>query len=356
MMNYATLQSAVRFVQETASTAPANVIEREPISKKAALRLVSTKDLSREQWLEVRKQGIGASDAAAAVGLNPYQSALELWMIKTGRDTELPQIDPNDMDSPMYWGTLLEPMVAEAYTRKTGHKVRRVNAVLQHPDADKHWMLANLDYSVVANESVQILECKTAGKYGAKLWEDGVPEYYQLQVQHQLAVTGKQAADICVLICGQELQIHRIERDDALIALLIEREREFWHCVETDTPPKADGSDSAGKALQALFRRDTGEVLDFSQDAALSQAFSELNTLRQQLTTINQRESELKQTLQQAMGDASAASFGDQGSVTWKASKDSLVLDTKKLLAEQPELLQSYGQIRVGSRRFLVRA
>ena len=55
----------------------------------SAIRLVSTKDINRQQWLDVRKQGIGSSDAAAAVGLNPYQSQLELWMIKTGRDADL---------------------------------------------------------------------------------------------------------------------------------------------------------------------------------------------------------------------------------------------------------------------------
>ena len=50
-----------------------------------AKRLVNTKDLSHEKWLEVRKQGIGSSDAAAACGIHPYLSMLELWMIKTGR-------------------------------------------------------------------------------------------------------------------------------------------------------------------------------------------------------------------------------------------------------------------------------
>ena len=55
-----------------------------------AIRLVSTKEMDRQEWLNVRKQGIGSSDAAAAVGLNPYQSQLELWMIKTGREAALP--------------------------------------------------------------------------------------------------------------------------------------------------------------------------------------------------------------------------------------------------------------------------
>ncbi|MGE0113222.1 YqaJ viral recombinase family protein, partial [Aquabacterium sp.] len=173
-----------------------------------ALRLIKTTDLHRDQWLDVRRSGIGSSDAAAAVGLNPYRSQLELWMEKTGRGAALPQVDPNDESSPMYWGTLLEPIVAAHYTKRTGNRVRRVNAVLQHPR--NPWMLANLDREVMGNPDVAILECKTAGLNGARLWKEGVPDYVHLQVMHQLAVTGKQAADVAVLICGQDLQIFRI--------------------------------------------------------------------------------------------------------------------------------------------------
>ena len=187
-----------------------------PARARPALRLIKTQDLSRDQWLAVRKGGIGSSDAAAAVGLNPYKSQLALWMEKTGRNAALPKVDPRDETSPMYWGTLLEPIVAAHYTRRTGNKVRRINAVLQHPA--EPWMLANLDREVVGAPDVQILECKTAGMNGARLWKEGVPEYVQLQVMHQLAVTGKQAADVAVLICGQELHVHRVERDEEMIA------------------------------------------------------------------------------------------------------------------------------------------
>ncbi|WP_197477384.1 YqaJ viral recombinase family protein, partial [Alcanivorax sp. HI0044] len=89
-------------------------------TQRPALRLVSTKQMSREDWLKIRKQGIGASDAAAAVGISPYQSPLELWMIKTGRDGLFPAPDPDDIQSPLSWGTLLEPQVAEAYAKITG--------------------------------------------------------------------------------------------------------------------------------------------------------------------------------------------------------------------------------------------
>ncbi len=123
-----------------------------PITKtkpRLALRLVGTKQLPRADWLAVRKRGIGSSDAAAAVGLNPYKSQLELWMEKTGRDETLPKIDPQDEESPAYWGNILEPIVATHYSQRSGHRVRRINAVLQHPDPTLSWMLANIDREII---------------------------------------------------------------------------------------------------------------------------------------------------------------------------------------------------------------
>jgi putative phage-type endonuclease len=317
-----------------------------------ALRLVETKDLPREEWLAVRKNGIGGSDAAAAVGLSPYMSPLELWLIKTGRDTHLPRPDPNDTAEPIYWGTLLEPIVAAAYTKQTGNRVRRINAVLQHPTVP--FMLANLDREIVGVPDVQILECKTAGEFGARLWRDGVPEYVQLQVQHQLAVTGKRAADVAVLLCGQQLGVHRIERDDELIARLIPLEAMFWQYVTSDTPPPADGSESADRALRCLYPGNTSTV-DFTDDRRLSAAFADLVAVRADIETREQQEAVLKQTLQQAMGDASRAVF-ETGEISFKRSKDSDGIDLKRLLADHPELEQQYAITKPGSRRFLVSA
>lgn len=154
-------------------------------------RLVDAKRLSYEQWLGVRTQGIGSSDVPTVCGVNPYMSQLELWLIKTGRIE--PAQATMDGYAPLYYGKQLEPLVAKYYTAKTGNKVRRVNAVLQHR---KHkFMLANLDYAV-SNPDVGILEIKTTGIHGAKLWQNGVPLSEACQVQHQLAVTGKQLAHV----------------------------------------------------------------------------------------------------------------------------------------------------------------
>jgi putative phage-type endonuclease len=311
---------------------------------------VETKDLSREDWLSVRKNGIGGSDAAAAVGLNPYLSALELWLDKTGRAEGMPRPDPDDTTSPTYWGTLLEPIMAASYTKQTGNRVRRVNAVLRHPAIP--WMLANVDREVTGCRDVQLLECKTAGEFGARLWRDGVPEYVQIQVQHQLAVTGKQAAHVAVLLCGQALEVFRIERDDGLIARLIELEARFWKYVETDTPPPADGSESADRALRHLYPG-YGGTIDFTGDVRLSSVFADLVAVRAEIESRQTIEAQLKQTIQHAMGEATRAMF-ETGEVSFKRSKDSSTVDLKRLLIDHPEFETRYALPKSGSRRFLV--
>ena len=318
-----------------------------------ALRLIETKQLSREAWLASRKKGIGSSDAAAAIGLSPYKSQLALWLEKTGRDQLLAKDEQEKEDTPMHWGTILEPIVAAQYARRTGRRVRRVNAVLQHPDPELSWMLANIDREIVGDVEVQILECKTAGLHSAIHWRDRVPEYVQLQVQHQLAVTGKQCADVAVLVAGQKLDIFRIERDELLIGRLIQLERQFWRYVETDTPPPADGSESSEAALRALFPVDSGETVDFTHEAVLSAKFSDLQQVKLQLENLKALEGELRNTIQQAMGAATTAIF-ETGRVSWKKAKDSQCLDTARLMREQPELLAKYQQTRLGSRRFLI--
>lgn len=316
-----------------------------------AKRFVETKNLSQAEWLEIRKQGIGSSDCAAACGLNPYMSMLELWMIKTGRIQQNIE-DESEGHAPMYWGKRLEPLVAEYYSMHTQHKVRRVNAVLQHPDPDKHFMLANLDYSVVGNNEVQILECKTAGEYGAKLWREGVPLYVLCQVQHQLAVTGKQAAHICVLLCGHETRIFKVTRSESVIQHIVNAERYFWECVEKDTPPDADASESAAKALQLLYPEHVPlTTTDLSEDTQANQQFEQLLQARNQIEKQQQQFDLLKHQLQAKMQGSERAVF-QAGSVTWKKSKDSISLDSKALLKLHPEMLQQFPQGKQGSRRF----
>jgi putative phage-type endonuclease len=319
----------------------------------SAKRLANTKKLNYQQWLEVRKQGIGSSDAATACGLNPYMSMLELWMIKTGRMQQNIE-DESAGYAPLYWGKQLEPLVAQYYSMHTNHKVRRVNAVLQHPDEDKHFMLANLDYAVVGHEEVQILECKTVGEYGSKLWRDGVPLYVLCQVQHQLAVTGKQAAHICALICGHETRIFKVTRSETVIKYIVDAERYFWECVEKDVPPDVDASESAATALQLLYPAHIPlSTTDLSEDVTANQCFEQLLQQRHLLEQHQSSFDQLKHQIQIKMQDSERAIF-KAGSVTWKKSKDSVSLDSKALLQQHPGFLKQFPQNKQGTRRFQI--
>ena len=112
--------------------------------------------------MAIRKLGLGSSDAAVAVGLSPYKCPLSLWLEKTGRK------EPEDIShkEAVLWGIELEPVLAQVYAKRTGYRVRRVNAVLQHPE--HLFMLANLDREVVGHpDGPGILEIKTASYHSA---------------------------------------------------------------------------------------------------------------------------------------------------------------------------------------------
>lgn len=198
-----------------------------------------TQESTGDPERELSEAGIGSLDAAAALGQDPFKSQVRLWMEKTGRQDLLHPVRL-ESDSHAYWSRLLEPIVAAHYTLRTGRKVRRVNTTSRHPEHP--WMSATVVREVVASSEVQLLECLSVGMQMASLWTLGVPEYIRLRVLHQLAVTGAQAADVVVLLGGQDLQVYRIERQESEIARLIRQEQAFWRHVERDqAPPPSDG-------------------------------------------------------------------------------------------------------------------
>jgi putative phage-type endonuclease len=206
-----------------------------PERVRPALELVNTSQPTLVDLVATQQAGITASEAAAAVGCDPTKSQAELWREKTGQQPEHPNMEPHDETHPTYWKTLLEPLVAAVYTKRTGHRLRRVNTVLCHPSHP--WMLVHMGWEVMDVPGAQILQCLNVGGGEMSWWRDGMPAHLQVNVQHMLAVTGASAADIAVLMCGQELQIHHIKRNDLLIGRLVQLESRFWGYVQRNEPP-----------------------------------------------------------------------------------------------------------------------
>ena len=203
---------------------------------------ISTIGMSREDWLRERIRGIGGSDAGTICGLNPWKSRVELYMDKIG---EIPPIEENDL---MYWGTVLEDVVAQEFSIRSGMKVQRQNSIVRC--AEYPFMLANIDRKIVGLR--EGLECKTANAFTKSKWENGkIPDSYMAQVQHYMAVTGYQAWWLAVLIGGNDFRYQRIERDQEFIDMLIQLESDFWHNnVLAGVMPEPDGSEACSGIIK----------------------------------------------------------------------------------------------------------
>ncbi|MCC7571193.1 MAG: YqaJ viral recombinase family protein [Methanothrix sp.] len=220
--------------------------------------IARTADLDRSSWLELRRKGIGGSDAPAVAGVSKWKSSLEVYLEKIG------QIDKRDETESIYWGERLEEIVAEEFQLRSGKKVRRKRCVCQ--SSKNPFMIANIDREVVAERAG--LECKTTSVFNANNWDlDHVPDDYMLQCQHYMEVMDWDYIYLAVLIGGQKFRWMRVEKDPDLIGQLVSIERDFWRRVESKDPPPVDGSKAATDILNFLYG-DTGEgVIDLPEES-----------------------------------------------------------------------------------------
>lgn len=276
------------------------------------LVLTSTDGMLEQEWLELRRKGLGGSDVATAMGLSPWKSPMQLYLEKTG------EIDPEPLTSEVvYWGTVLESVIADRFAELHPElTVEEPKQMLAH--SDYPFMLANLDRVVITSDGKQgVLEVKTTSATQSDKWkDDNVPIHYVLQVQHYLAVTGYDFAYIACLIGGQHYVERYIERDEELIAQLIDKESEFWNCVETKTPPAWDGSEASWQILRSLYpRAEKGKAVELPKDLVdTMKEFKELEDRSKEyeaiLKDINKARDARKQVIVEAMADAEVGLLG----------------------------------------------
>lgn len=305
-------------------------------------RLVSTLNLPREEWLQYRKQGVGGSDAGAICGFNPYRSAMQVYYDKTSDEIE------NIDNEAMRQGREMEEYVARRFTEETGKKVRRANSMFY--DEKNPFMLADVDRMVVGENAG--LECKTASPFMAEYWAgDKIPLSYQMQCYHYMSVCNADAWYVAVLIYGREFKVYKLERDEEIIANLIQLEKNFWeNHVMKRLLPDPDGSKLADSVIAEYFKESTGAVIPL-------QGFDDKLKRREELVVLMDKlESEkrqIEQELKVYMGDAEKAE-NQLFRVSWKAVVSNR-LDTKALQEQEPEVYQKYIKPTI-SRRFTVKA
>ena len=322
------------------------------------LVLVETADLSREDWLSYRRQGLGGSDAAAVLGISPFRTARDLYYDKRG----LPIEDDEGNWVAMEVGNLLEDLVARIFAKKTGLNIYRRKCMFQHPEHS--WMLADLDFLVeMPDGSTAILECKTTNYNARDKWEyDGkpiVPVYYETQGRHYMAVMNLNRVYFCCLYGNNEDEviIRHIDRDMDYESEMIFLEEDFWlNNVQAQVEPPYIEND--GELLLESLRRLMGPSSRDAPPVSLTQSqsarvfrymevLSEKRLLDAEVRKLEAEKKRLKALIMADMGNSNTATYEDtSGSYTVtlsSSSRESIFKDNLLRLKEvHPDIYEEY--------------
>jgi putative phage-type endonuclease len=221
----------------------------------AILKLVQ----GTQEWNEHRARSRNASETPAVLGVSPWQTPYQLWLLKTGRSEQ-------KVTAPMQRGTELEPAARAAYELQTGHIMEPLVLV----DGDYS---ASLDGITLAGDLVLEIKCPYKGQ-ASPLWQSvvagEVPEYYGWQIEHQLMVAGAQRAHLWVFDGTQGLLLE--------VAARIERWQEirsawdgFMKYLESDTPPPLSERDTKTRDDE-VWRTAAARYLEAKQQSEVSAA------------------------------------------------------------------------------------
>lgn len=272
-------------------------------------------DTSVEQdWLDARKQGIGASEIAMVLGEAPttWGGPLKLYARKTGAsaDDDLSEVEA------VYWGKKLEGPILEAYWERTGRRTARESLLLrsvEHP-----WALCTLDgrtWEPANDGSRWPLEIKNVSAFLAGEWVDGPPPHYYLQIQQQMLVTGEQKATIAALLGGNRMVWADVPRDEQTIRRIIHHGSHFWERVQRRDVPAPDGTEASRRALEKLYPEGSGTiVLPYSA----IEAADELEDVKATIKALEARKDLIENTIRAALGNAEVGFLTDGRSFSWK--------------------------------------
>lgn len=235
----------------------------------------------RATWLRARQKCIGSSDAPGVLGVSEWGlTPLKVWLRKVAPPPAPEEVAAEEEAKPwLSWGRRLEPEIAKAFHEKTGRRVVLPSKHFGGRSSSHHiafnperpWQGASLDRIQYDGKRPGVLELKTA--FDDAGWiGDEPPLDYQVQVQHQFAVTGLEWGDIAVLVRGSHFLTAHIERNDAFIAKMNRIEEAFWQMVLDNRPPPPAPLDS--EALSQLFPHEapgsTAHLMAETYDSPLS--------------------------------------------------------------------------------------
>lgn len=268
------------------------------------------------EWLAARRGGIGGSDAPIVLDQSPWKSPLELWGEKIGR------LEPAKLASDaVEMGKLLEPVVIQRFTQKSGLQAWGWPGTLSVLHEDYPWQFATPDAVIFdPSRGVGLGQIKTTDRWGFKHWEDGPPVYHQIQLQHEIAACNAEWGMLIVLVDGRQLRWFVQERNEAFIEQMRDTEEEFWRCCVNETPPEIGSSGAVkvknlGKTLSKLFDRENGDQVLLDVEANTWDA--DLQSIKAAIKKLSDERDLLESRIKAAIGNATVGMCPSGVAYSW---------------------------------------
>lgn len=303
----------------------------------------------RTEWLKHRESGIGSSEVATIVGLNPWETPYQLWRRKVGLDA------PKQENFAMKAGHYLEDAVAQFWHDETGQDIIKSSAgdwlivnderPYMRVSPDRTYWLADMPHN---NANKGILECKTTQM---SVDADDIPKHWFCQVQYQLGVAELEQGSLAWLCSGREFGYKNLALVPDFFAWLVEEVEKFWidNIQGKQEPTAANVQD----ILLKYNRHTDGKIVEVNDD--IFAAYQDLKAVKDELSSIEEKKTALEEKIKLGFGDAEAISYGGQTLATWKAPKPSNNFDAKAFTAAHPDLAKEFTFPTQGARRFLLK-
>lgn len=324
---------------------------------KSNLEFISTRNMSKDDWLKYRDTGVGASEVGTILGLNPYKASIQLFYEKIGMTnkwnienmamfagTELEAVVANWWQ---YWDGTMESMIENFRANNIVRKCQRVNAYVRNPKYP--YLFVSLDRKINKTDRGEgALEVKTLSGYVADQWESGIPMSHIVQVQTQIMVCEFDFGELAVLKDGRNFDVYPFDTMPEVQNTIWERVKDFWDRVLearkyvnekfeaertfnlqkaqemegkiAEFEPEPDGSDAYKDYLKEKYRNPTTSER-IGTNLELNEAIKELKVI-EQIKELKEQRQLHQNKLKKAMGDVQSLEFGANGRVTWRKAKD----------------------------------
>lgn len=276
-----------------------------------------SKGLTREQWLEHRKNHIGASEVSAIIGADPHRGPLAIWEAKV---TGYSMSD----NAWLKYGRDVESAISNMFEDKSGRQVRDLGATAFQYHPDIPFLAATLDRETRESDDDKWspLELKNIDPLGAKIsakeFEEEPILRYVVQNQIQMACTGATHGTIAALFPGYNLVWHDMERNDDFLAAVYPRLEKFWEMVQNKTPPPPDDLPGTLEVVKRLYKEEDGTTV--MVDEELIPLVDEWERLQSLSTKSENKAKAIESRIRAELGSATFGNLGDGTMLTLRTT------------------------------------